>query len=399
MSAGPESNGTSQFFSPEKRVSFDRLDATFSSLDEPCASDAFVEGRVQMEWGFNANNRNHRFQLAETRVGFVVPDNRSILEVVFVSDALEKQRFLGKNMRLSLTGGMLEWTGAKAKKRPKLTFAKGIRLQKLDEKGKNVIETFDFLPTPSDIQERPPDWLTTPAPSSPPAAEDERPESDVEKKRKRSITPEPAISTLDFNDIRAEDDLDMGVWAGVSVADDKHVDAGRDASTSSRSSVSNDTEGRGAGTASAERPAPHSQISKSSTVHAEPPKKKPRMSSSGQKKSQPNLRAISQNSGTDSRSGSVTSGASVPEGKHRKKNAKKRQKEKERKAMEKAEKPETGDVPTAGSVIEPSPPPPLPPPAPARDPALDLLPGYKCTERTPTEYLAIADIQKNLQRK
>ncbi|KIO33494.1 hypothetical protein M407DRAFT_4003 [Tulasnella calospora MUT 4182] len=43
-------------------------------------------------------------------------------------------------------------------------------------------------------------------------------------------------------------------------------------------------------------------------------------------------------------SGSVTSGASAPEGKHRKKNAKKRQKEKERKAMGKVRKAETGDA-------------------------------------------------------
>ncbi|KAG9046045.1 hypothetical protein FS837_005165 [Tulasnella sp. UAMH 9824] len=400
MSAGPESNNAGQFFSPEKRVSFDRLDATFSSLDQPCTSDAFIEGDVSMEWAFNANNQNQRFQLTETGDGFVVPKSPSTLEVVFVSDALEKQRFIRKKMRLALAGGVLEWTGGKAKKRPKLTFAKGIRLQKLDEKGKQVIETFDLLPTPSDTQQRQEDWYRTPGPSSPPTVEVERPDSDAEKKRKRSTTPEPALepapSTLDFNEIPAEEDLDMG----VSGADDGHADAGRDASTRSGSSASTDTDNRRTRTASTEilNSGSHSHSSKPSTVHAEPPKKKPRMSSSGQKKSQPNLRAISQNSGTESRSGSVVSSTSVPEGKHRKKNAKKRQKEKERKAMEKAQKAGTGEVPTVvGSVTEMSPPP--PPPPPTRDPALDLLPGYKCTERTPTEYLAIADLKKNLQRK
>ncbi|KAG8914166.1 hypothetical protein FRC00_000730 [Tulasnella sp. 408] len=417
MSAGPESNSAGQFFSPEKRVSFDRLDASFSSLDQPCTSDAFIEGDVRMEWAFNANNQNQRFQLTETGYGFAIPHNPSILEVVFVSDALKKERFIGKKMRLSLTGGMLEWTGGKAKKRPKLTFAKGIRLQKLDEKGKQVLETFDFrtsnvfagvtcymlivspVPTPSDTQQRPEDWFKTPGPSSPPSVEAEGPDSDAEKKRKRSLTPPPAPSTMDFNDIPVEEDSDMVVWTGISGADDEHVDARRDASTRSGSSASTDTDGRKARTASAELPnsASHSHLPKPTTVYAEPPKKKPRMSSSGQKKSQPNLRAISQNSGTESRSGSVASSTGVTEGKHRKKNAKKRQKEKERKAMERAQKTETGDAPTVGSVTEMSPP--APPPPAAQDPALDLLPGYKCTERTPTEYLAIADLKKNLQKK
>ncbi|KAG8894655.1 hypothetical protein FRC01_012839, partial [Tulasnella sp. 417] len=393
MSAGPESNRAGQPFSPEKRVSFHKLDTIFSSPGEPCTSDAFIEGDVVMEWGFTANNQNQRFQLAETRDGFVTPNNPSILEVVFVSDALEKQRFIGKKMRLSLAGGMLEGTGGK--KRPKLTFAQGIRLQKLDEKGKRVIETFDLLPTPSGMQGRHQDWFTTPAPPSP-AAEAERPESDVEKKRKRPITPEPPISTLNFNDIRAEADSDMAGWRGISRADDEDVDAERDASTRSGSSESTGTEGGGARTKTPNS-APHSQFPKSSTAHAEPPKKKPRMTSGGQKKSQPNLRALSQNSGTDSRSGSVPSSTSVPEGKHHKKNAKKRQKEKERKAMERAQKVETGDATTTESVKEPSPLPSPPPPAP--DPALNMLPGYKCTERTPTEYLAIADVGKSLHRK
>lgn len=244
----------------------------------------------------------------------------------------------------------------------------------------NILILFFTVPTPSDPRERSADWLVTPAPSSPPAAEVGRPETDAEKKRKRSITPEPAPSTLDFNDIHVDDQVDA--WTGIPEPDNEEMDVERALSAPSTSSSSTGSGGRATRTPSIEMPAAASRIPSpdSPKPQVEPPKKKPRMSSSGQRKSQSNLQAINHNSGLDSRSGSVASGVSVTEGKHHKKNLKRKQKEKERKALEKAGKASASDGQAVVDVKEPSPPPPALPVA--QDPALDLLPGYKCPEVT-----------------
>ncbi|KAG8967799.1 hypothetical protein FRC05_001895 [Tulasnella sp. 425] len=65
------------------------------------------------------------------------------------------------------------------------------------------------------------------------------------------------------------------------------------------------------------------------------------------------LRAAQSTSGLE---GSVTSGVSVAEGKHHKKNVKRKQKEKAKKALEKAIKIGAGDGQAVGNVKEPSPP-------------------------------------------
>ncbi|KAG9019573.1 hypothetical protein FRB90_000481 [Tulasnella sp. 427] len=417
-SASPETNYTNQFFSPGNYVPFDSLDATFSAVDGTYTSDGFIEGKVVMEWGFIVSNNNHRFLLRETRGGSQGA-NASTVEVVFVSDALEKQKFIRKVMRVSLDGATLEWTGAKPKRRPKLTFADGIRLQKLDERGAEVLETFDFRPRPKEVNPPAQDWLKTPAPESPPNKDTADSDKELEKKRKRSPTPEPPLSSLDFNDIRAEDnDTTMEMEIAIPEEDQhEELDVERAVSTHSGSSVSTNSEGRSTRTASVatSRPASPSPIpvTSSSKPPAEPPRKKARINSSGQKKVQPNHEAKSHGVVTEGRSGSTTSGlgsAGLNNEKNRKKRERKKAREKEKRELEMAQK---VGAQTGENSKKPSPPP--PPPLP-RDPTLDLLAGYRCMEasrvlipkenninaciqRTPTDYHAIADLKKNIKRK
>lgn len=202
----------------------------------------------------------------------------------------------------------------------------------------------------------------------------EHDDSEGEKKRKRSPTPEPAPSTMDFNEIPGGNDMP---WLNVTEANDEEMDVERAISVYSRSSGSTDRGRSASRTASTHTPEPeHASRSlppESSKPALEPPKKKARMTSTGLMKGQPTVQANESGPGTERDSSSAVSAPSVVVGKHHKKNAKKRQKEKERKQLEMATHGQAADSAPAVTRKEPSPPP-------TRDPALDLLAGYRCTE-------------------